>query len=88
MFYEGARTGGRAVDSGGPSVYKGGPKFEIKHKSRCLQKSKLRNWGGVSMLIVGARHSLAPALEGAELRLGGLILRGLPTFLYTRFYRE
>ena len=24
----------------------GRPKFEIKHKSRCLQKSKLVNWGG------------------------------------------
>ena len=27
------RAGGRAVDLGGP-------KFEIKHKSRCLQKSR------------------------------------------------
>ena len=23
----------------------GGPKFEIKHKSRCLQKRKLVEWG-------------------------------------------
>ena len=32
-----SRVGGRAVDLGGP-------KFEIKHKSRRLQKSKLVNW--------------------------------------------
>ena len=30
----------------GASVYhQGGPKFEIKHKSRCVQKSKLVDWG-------------------------------------------
>ena len=40
------RAGTRAVDLGGPSVYQGGPKFEIKQKSRCLQKSKLVNWRG------------------------------------------
>ena len=28
-----------------PSVYQGVPKLEIKHKSRCFQKSKLANWG-------------------------------------------
>ena len=39
------RAGGRAVDLGGPSVYQGGPKFEIKHNSRCFQKSKLVDWG-------------------------------------------
>ena len=33
------RVGGRAVDLGGP-------KFEIKHRSRCLQKSKLIDWRG------------------------------------------
>ena len=32
------KAGARAVDLGGP-------KFEIKHKSRCLQKSKLANKG-------------------------------------------
>ena len=31
------RAGARAADLGGP-------KFEIKHKSRCLQKKKLVNW--------------------------------------------
>ena len=37
-------AGARAVDLGGPSVYQGGKaKFEIKHKSRCLQKSKRVN---------------------------------------------
>ena len=30
----------------GAHVYQGGAKFEIKHKSRCLQKSKLVDWGG------------------------------------------
>ena len=35
----------RAVDLGGPSVYQGGLKFEIKHKSHCFQKSKLVEGG-------------------------------------------
>ena len=39
------RAGGRAVDVGGTSVYQGEAKFKIKHKSCCLQKSKLFNWG-------------------------------------------
>ena len=33
------RAGGRAVDLKEP-------KFEIKYRSRCLQKSKLVDWGG------------------------------------------
>ena len=37
------RAGVRAINLGGP-------KFEITHKSRCLQKSKLVNWEG------GAKH--------------------------------
>ena len=43
-----AEPGGRAVDlgGGGARVYQGGPKFEIKHKNRCLQQSKLVDWGG------------------------------------------
>ena len=44
-----SRAGARAVDLGGPSSqFRGarGTKFEIKHKSRCLEKSKLVNWGG------------------------------------------
>ena len=45
------RAGGRAVDLVGP-------KFEIKHRSRCLQKSKLVDWRGASMSIGGARPSL------------------------------
>ena len=40
------RAGGRAVDLGGPSVYQGGPKFKIKHKSRCPKR--------ISLLIGGA----------------------------------
>ena len=39
------RAGARAVDLEGQSVDQGGPKFEIKHKSRCLPKSKLAEWG-------------------------------------------
>ena len=35
------RTGGRALDLGGPRVYQRGLKFKIKHKSRCFQKSKI-----------------------------------------------
>ena len=30
----------------GAKCLSGEPKFEIKHKSRCLQKIKLVNWGG------------------------------------------
>ena len=61
----GCRAGARAVDLGGPSVYQGGPKFEIKRKNRCLQKNKLVNWGGPSMTIGGQAPPglpLAPAL--------------------------
>ena len=57
------RAGARAVDLKGPSVDQGGPKFEIKHKSRCFPKSKLAEWGGPSVLIGGAWPPLAPALE-------------------------
>ena len=39
------RAGARAVYLGGPSIYQGGAKFEIKHKSRCLKKCKLVSWG-------------------------------------------
>ena len=45
---------------GGPSVYQGGgAKFEIKHKNRCPQKSKLSwgakhvDWGGLAFLGAG-----------------------------------
>ena len=30
-----------------------GSKFKIKHKSRCLQKSKLVDWGGGASLSIG-----------------------------------
>ena len=45
VFSRTRRAGGRAVDLGGPSGYQEEPKFEIKHKSRCFQKSKLVDWG-------------------------------------------
>ena len=31
--------------AGARAVVLGGPKFEFKYKSRCLQKIKLVNWG-------------------------------------------
>ena len=43
----------RGVDLGGPSVYQGGPKFEIKHSSRCLQKKKLVKWRGQACRLGG-----------------------------------
>ena len=50
------RADARAVNLGELSVYQGGgAKFEIKHKNRSLQKSKLVNWGA----------TLVPALAGA-----------------------
>ena len=39
----------------------GGPKFEIKHKSRCLQNSKLVDWG-TKHVGWGSAPPLAPAL--------------------------
>ena len=54
------RAGGRAVDFGGSNVYQGVPKFEIKLKSRCHQKSKLVDWGA-KHVDWGTRPSL---LEG------------------------
>ena len=51
---------------GAKRLSEGGPKFEIKHKSRCLtclQKRKLVNWGGRA--IGGTRPSLSPALATA-----------------------
>ena len=41
----------------GQALIRGAPKFEIKHKSLCLQKSKLVDWGGRSPW-----PPLAPAL--------------------------
>ena len=57
------RAGARAVVLGGPSTYQGGggAKFEIKYKSRSLQKSKLVN-RGAKHVDWGARPPLAPAL--------------------------
>ena len=65
------KAGARAVNLGEPSVYQGGPKFEIKHKSRCLPKSKLVNWGDQACRLGGPGPpgpSLAPGLlQVAEL---------------------
>ena len=47
-------SGARAVHLGGPSVYQGRRKFEIKQKSRCLQKIKLVNWGGQACRLATA----------------------------------
>ena len=56
---------GRAVDLGGPSAYQEGSKFEIKHRSRCLQKSKLVDWGAKHVdLGVGGRPSLGASPDG------------------------
>ena len=53
-------AGARVVDLGGPSVYQGGPKFEIKPKTAVLER--------VSLLIEGAKHvppfnPMAPTLD-------------------------
>ena len=53
------RAGGRAVDLGGP-------KFEIKRKSRCLQKSKLVNWGSQACRLGGAGSPGAALWPGAD----------------------
>ena len=42
---------------GGANVYQGGPKFEIKPKSYCIQKGKLVNWGGQAPLVPLWRRS-------------------------------
>ena len=41
--------------------HQGGPRYKIKHKSRCLQKIKLANWGG--------QPPLAPALLLGKVQL-------------------
>ena len=51
------RAGARAVDLGGPNVYQEGPKFEIKHKNRCLPKRKLVGWGSQALLVPSWRRA-------------------------------
>ena len=59
------RAGARAVDLGGPSVYQGGPKDEIKHKATAFKKVNLLI-GGPSMSI-GGLGPLPPLLgAGSE----------------------
>ena len=69
-FYEfqALRAGGKAVDLRGPSVYPGGPKFEIKHKNRCLQKLKLVDWGAKHVDWGGGPlpPPLTPALQAHQ----------------------
>ena len=60
------RTGGRTVDLGGLSVYQGGPKFDIKHKSCCLHKSKLVDWVGGKQVDWGGQASLYPLVAGPD----------------------
>ena len=55
------RAGGRAVDLGGPGVYQGDPKFKIRHKSCCFQKSLLI--GGAKRVDWRRPGPLAPALH-------------------------
>ena len=55
-----SRAGARAVDLGVSSVYQERPKFEIKHKSRCFQKSKFVNWGA-KHVDLGGQAFLAPS---------------------------
>ena len=56
------RAGARAIDLGGP-------KFEIMHKSRCLQKSKLVNWGA-KHVDWGARLPGTPLAPALGFRIG------------------
>ena len=53
ILHEPIQSLGRAVNLEGPSVYQGGPKFDIKHKSRCLQKYELVHWGGQAHRLGG-----------------------------------
>ena len=60
------RAGTRAVNLGGQTLIRGGPKFEIKHKSRCFQKQKLVIGGGQACRL-GGQASLPPPLgDGPE----------------------
>ena len=57
------RAGARAVDFRSiKHLSGGGPKFEIKHKSRRLQKSKLVNWGAKHVDWGAASPDLGPVL--------------------------
>ena len=50
---------------GGAKRLSGGPKFEIRHKSRCFQESKIVNWGRQACQL-GGQPPLAPALVQAH----------------------
>ena len=56
-------SGKSSTRAGGRAIALGGPMFEIKHKSRCLQKSELTEWGE-------ARPLLVPALSSTQDRAG------------------
>ena len=63
-----ARAGARAVNLGGPNVYQGGPKFEIKHKVAVFKRESLWNGGQACRLGGGSGSSLAPSLHQAIYR--------------------
>ena len=56
------RTGARAVDLGGPSIYQEGGQSLKLSKSRCLQKRKFVNWDGQAYQLGGPCPPLALAL--------------------------
>ena len=70
------RSGGRAVDLGGPSVCKGGggTKIEIKHNSRFLQKNCLSLLIGGPSMSVGGGHALG---AGSRLQFFKITLKFL-----------
>ena len=57
----------RSSGAGDRAVYLGGPKFEIMHKSRCVQKSKLVDWGA-KHVDWGGWLPLASTLRNSELK--------------------
>ena len=59
------RAGARAVDLGEPSVYQGGPKFEMIHKSHCSRRSKLVDWGA-KHVDWGGKSSLGAGPGGSQ----------------------
>ena len=65
LAWDGNRAGARAVGLGEDKRLSGRPKFEIRHKSRCLQTRKLVNCGGQACRLGGRPlwSSLGAGLE-------------------------
>ena len=61
------RAGARAVDLGEPSVYQGRPNFEIRHKSRCLQKSNLPLAPALDMLSAPHLPTFIGAIKSVKI---------------------